>query len=144
MVDILHRIGVESVAPEKAYQAIATKEGVASWWIGDTSGDDSVGGVLDFGGGIKARVVELRPAERVDWEVIEGPEEWIGTHITFDIKQDDGWTIVLLGHRGWAEPVEFMHHCSTKWAVFMLSLKQVLETGTGTPTPHDMDIDNWS
>lgn len=143
MVDILHRIGVEGVSPDAAYRAIATTDGVASWWIGATAGDDEVGGTLDFGDGIRATVAELRPAERVDWEVIAGPEEWVGTHITFDIKQDDGWTIILFGHRGWAEPVEFMHHCSTKWGVFMLSLKQLLETGTGTPTPRDLRIDNW-
>lgn len=144
MVDILHRIGAKGVTPEAAYQAIATRDGVASWWIGETAGDDTVGGTLDFGADIKAKVVELRPAERIDWEVIQGPEEWIGTHITFDIKQDGDYTIILLKHQGWAEPVEFMHHCSTKWAVFMVSLKQLLETGTGAPTPHDAHIDNWS
>ena len=144
MVDILHRIGVKDVTPEAAYQAIATRGGIASWWIGGTSGDDTVGGTLDFGADIKAKVAELRPAERIDWEVIQGPDEWIGTHITFDIKQDGDYTIILLKHQGWAEPVEFMHHCSTKWGVFMLSLKQLLETGTGSPTPHDTHIDNWS
>jgi hypothetical protein len=144
MVDILHRIGVKDVTPKAAYEAIATCDGIASWWIGGTSGDDTVGGTLDFGADIKAKVAELRPAERIDWEVIQGPDEWIGTHITFDIKQDGDYTIILLKHQGWAEPVEFMHHCSTKWGVFMVSLKQLLETGTGSPTPHDTHIDNWS
>jgi hypothetical protein len=144
MVDILHRIGVKNGTPEAAYQAIATRDGVASWWIGEARGDDSVGGILDFGADIKAKVVELRPPEYVDWEVVHGPEEWIGTHITFDIREDDDYTIILLKHRGWAEPVEFMHHCSTKWGVFMLSLKQLLETGAGTPTPHDPHVDNWA
>ncbi len=37
-----------------------------------------------------------------------------------------------------------MHHCSTKWGVFMLSLKQLLETGTGSPSPDDAHIDNWA
>jgi len=144
MVDILHRIGVKNGTPEKAYEAIATLDGVASWWIGEAKGDAAVGGILDFGADIKAKVVELRPHEYVDWEVVEGPEEWIGTHITFDIRQDDDYTIILLKHRGWAEAVEFMHHCSTKWGVFMISLKQLLETGSGTPTPHDLHVDNWA
>jgi hypothetical protein len=25
-------------------------------------------------------------------------------------------TTVLFKYEGWQEPVEFMHHCSTKWA----------------------------
>ncbi len=143
MADILHRIAVKDIGPEAVFDAVATRAGIASWWIGETSGDDAVGGTLDFGADIKALVVERRP-ERVSWKVTQGAEEWIGTLITFDIRNDGGWTVVLFKHEGWAEPVEFMHHCSTKWGVFMLSLKQYLETGTGSPTPRDTLIDNWS
>jgi hypothetical protein len=35
-----------------------------------------------------------------------------------------------------------MHHCSTKWAVFLLSLKALLETGAGSPFPHDTQINS--
>jgi hypothetical protein len=38
----------------------------------------------------------------------------------------------------WKEPVEFMHHCSTKWGVFLLSLKSLLETGKGAAWPHEI------
>jgi hypothetical protein len=44
---------------------------------------------------------------------------------------------------GWPEPVEFMDHCSTKWAVFLMSLKQFVETGSGSPNPRDVQISNW-
>jgi hypothetical protein len=37
-----------------------------------------------------------------------------------------------------------MHHCSTKWAVFLMSLKALVETGNGTPAPGDVKIDNWN
>ena len=77
------------------------------------------------------------------WEVVDGPEEWVGTQIRFELKQEDGFTIVLFSHVGWKEPVEFMHHCSTKWATFLMSLKQLVETGTGRPAPHDVRISNW-
>ena len=143
MVDILHRIAVKDISPATVFDAVATRAGIASWWISETSGDDAIGGTLDFGAGILATVVERRP-ERVSWQVIDGAKEWIGTHINFEIRQDDDWTVVLFKHEGWAEPVEFMHHCSTKWGVFMLSLKRYLETGTGSPTPGDTAIDNWA
>jgi len=39
--------------------------------------------------------------------------------------------------------VEFMHHCSTKWGVFLLSLKSLLETGKGSPHPNDLKLDSW-
>lgn len=40
--------------------------------------------------------------------------------------------------------MEFMHHCSTKWAIFLMSLKSLLETGKGMPNPNDIKIDNWN
>jgi hypothetical protein len=36
-----------------------------------------------------------------------------------------------------------MHHCSTKWATYMLSLKALVETGSGKPSPDDVKIDAW-
>lgn len=49
-------------------------------------------------------------------------------------------TFVLFTHAGWREPVEFMHHCSTKWAVFLLSLKNWIERAEGRPHPYDVKI----
>jgi hypothetical protein len=72
-------------------------------------------------GGIDMKVLELDPAKRVLWQVVDGPDEWIGTTVSFDLKQEGDWTLVFFKHQGWKEPVEFMHHCSTKWAVFLLA-----------------------
>jgi hypothetical protein len=103
--------------------------------------------VLQFrfdAGGFDMKVLENEPADRVRWEVVDGPEEWIGTRVSFELEQDGDHTIVLFRHEGWKEPVEFMHHCSTKWAVFLMSLKSLVETGTGAPHPYDVKIDNWN
>lgn len=72
-----------------------------------------------------------------------GPDEWIGTFVTWDIRQDGDYTIVMFEHQGWREPVEFMYHCSTKWATFLMSLKQLVETGKGAPDPRDVAISDW-
>ena len=148
MVDILHRVGIKSSLNE-VYEALATREGVAAWWTKDTQGESRVGGVLRFRfsdpngvelGGFDMKVLELDPAKRVLWQVIEGPKEWIGTRIRFDLRQEGDYVIVLFEHLGWEEPVEFMHHCSTKWAVFLLSVKSLVETGKGAPHPNDVHI----
>ena len=63
MVDILHRVGVETATPEKVYDALTTVEGLAGWWTDDTTGSADVGGVLEFRfpvGGFDMEVVELR------------------------------------------------------------------------------------
>ena len=145
MVDILHRIGVTS-SPDDVYAALTTIEGLSDWWTQDTEGDTEVGGVIRFRfgpGGFDMKVLETRPGEHVRWEVVDGPEEWIGTQVHFDLKQEDGYTIVLFRHEGWKEPVEFMYHCSTKWGTFLMSLKRLIETGKGEPAPRDVQISNW-
>ncbi|MET8103010.1 SRPBCC domain-containing protein [Streptomyces sp. NPDC005236] len=144
MADILHRVGT-TAARETVYQALTTVDGLAAWWTTDTegTGDD----VLQFRfgdvGGFDMKVLELQPDTRVRWEVVDGPEEWIGTTVTFDLKQEGEWTIILFAHEGWREQVEFMNHCTTKWALFLMSLKSLVETGTGAPHPHDVRISNW-
>ena len=146
MVDILHRVGVEKASPEAVYTALTTIDGLAGWWTDQTTGDPEVGGTLEFRfipGGFDMEVIDLEPAKRVHWQVADGPPEWVGTQVTFDLSQVDGYTIVLFKHEGWAEPGEFMHHCSTKWASYLLSLKQLVETGTGAPAPHDVMISDW-
>ncbi|PRX44975.1 uncharacterized protein YndB with AHSA1/START domain [Prauserella shujinwangii] len=147
MVDILHRVGIRSSVAE-VYEALTTTDGLAGWWTADTQGDGGdPGGVLRFrfgAGGFDMKVLELTPGQRVRWEVIEGPEEWIGTQVDWKLAQEGEHTIVLFHHRGWREPVEFLHHCSTKWAVFLMSLKSMVETGKGAPDPHDVKIDNWN
>ncbi|GAA5036684.1 SRPBCC family protein [Streptomyces siamensis] len=145
MVDILHRIGV-TASPDDVYAALTTIDGLSKWWTEDTEGDSGVGGVIRFRfvpGGFDMKVLEAQPAERVLWEVVDGPEEWIGTQVAFELKQEDGFTIVLFRHEGWKEPVEFMYHCNTKWAIFLMSLKKLVETGKGDPAPHDVMISNW-
>lgn len=147
MVDILHRVGIEGSSVDDAYEALATVDGLSNWWTNDTQGMSSVGGVLQFrfeAGGFDMEVLELEPGLRVVWRVVEGPDEWVGTTVRFELEQVDDYTIVLFTHEGWREPVEFMHHCSTKWGVFLLSLKSLVETGKGAPAPLDVKIDNWN
>ena len=149
-MDILHRVGIKAPLDE-VYKALTAREGLAAWWTNNTQGDSKVGAVLQFRfsaggveiGGFDMQVLELRPSTRVLWQVVEGPEEWVGTKVSFDLRQEGEYAIVLFKHQGWREPVEFMHHCSTKWATFLLSLKSLLETGNGAPSPDDVRIGDW-
>lgn len=148
MVDILHRIGAVTPTPAAVYDALTRVDALAAWWTEDTRGSgDAVGGTLELrfpAGGFDLEVVELVPSERVVWRVVDGPAEWVGTTVEWDLRQEGAHAVVLFAHRGWREPVEFMHHCSTKWASFLLSLKALVETGAGVPSPRDVRIDNWN
>jgi uncharacterized protein YndB with AHSA1/START domain len=147
MVDIRHRVGINAPA-QSVYEAFTTTEGLASWWTTHVEGDASQGGKVAFWFGRPEpsaimEVVAAEPASRITWRCVEGPEEWVGTTVNADLREEGDETIVLFTHGGWREPVEFMHHCSTRWGVFMLSLKYGLEGGTATPYPNDPHICSW-
>lgn len=148
MANILHRVGIKTPSIDKVYAALTTQQGLAGWWTNDTKGEgNKTGNVIEFrfgAGGFDIRVAELQAPGRVVWELANGPEEWMGTSIRFDLQQDGDYVILLFKHLNWKEEVEFMHHCSTKWAVFLLSLKALIETGKGNPDPTDVKIDNWN
>jgi uncharacterized protein YndB with AHSA1/START domain len=152
MADIVHRVGIKA-PPARVYAALATVDGLAGWWTKQAAGESRVGGTLAFRfhsrsgdeiGGFDMDVLELTPDNTVRWRVKGGPDEWVGTSIDFSLARHGDQTVVLFGHRNWREPVEFMAHCSTKWATFLLSLKDLVETGRGRPSPDDVKIDNWN
>ena len=147
MSDILHKVGIQSSSANDVYKALTTIDGLSRWWTTDTKGESKDGGAIHFQFGDRGffdmNVLELDPDRRVLWRVVGGPQEWIGTKISFELRREGDFTILFFKHEGWKEPVEFMHHCSTKWAVFLLSLKAFVETGAGAPYPNDVKIDNW-
>ena len=86
----------------------------------------------------------LTPLSSVVWRCVRGPEEWIGTKLTFELSDDGAQeTVVMFTHSDWREPVPFMHHCSTKWAVHLIGLKHGLEGGAASPYPEDRSISSW-
>jgi uncharacterized protein YndB with AHSA1/START domain len=152
MVNIIHKIGIRAPLNE-VYAALSSVAGVAGWWTRETSGSEKLGGTMqvlfrDPNGEEKGRMgfelLKLTPNEEVVWRFTSGPEEWVGTEATFQLDRRGDQTIVLFGHRNWREPKEFMAHCSMKWATFLLSLKQLAETGEGRPAPVDLKIDDWN
>ena len=148
MPNIVHRIGMEGITSERVYQAIATREGIASWWTGNVKGESAVGAILHFlfgKGGPDFQVLELTQPTRVRWKCVSGPEDWIDTNIHFDISHQDGETVLLFKHCGWREETEFLHHCSTQWTYFLIGLKQLVEVGKGRPYGPRLElISRWS
>jgi uncharacterized protein YndB with AHSA1/START domain len=139
MVDILHRVGIDA-SVEKVYETLTTLDGNRGWWDSNATGNAKEGGVLTFFKGVDMKVVETKPNELVKWKCVKGPDEWVNTEIAFRLAHKKDQTFVLFSHAGWAEPIEFMHHCSTKWGTFLLSLKALLEKGKGRPAPGEVMV----
>jgi len=137
MHDILHRVGINA-KPETVFASLATIDGLRRWWVSATTGTASKGGTINFE--FCDMQVLAADSTLVHWRCVRGPAEWLGTEIKFVLEWKRDQTFVMFFHTNWKEPVEFMHHCSTKWATFLLSLRDAIETGAGKPAPHDLKI----
>jgi len=152
VVNIIHRVGIKA-STQAVHSAISTADGISQWWTRETTRNDSQANAIDVRfldadgkqlGTMSFVIQETAQPGTVKWQFVSGPNEWIGTDVTFDIKQDGDYAIVIFGHNNWREAIEFTAHCSMKWATFLLSLKSFLETGMGRPSPNDIKIDNWN
>ena len=144
MAEIRHRVGISGSAVD-IYQLLSTDQGLSEWWTRDTRGAGEVGSTIQFrfgGDGPDFEVMELIPDRLVRWRHSgKIPTEWIGTEIVFELEQQNHQTILLFSHYNWKQSSSFLAHCSTKWCLFMMSIKCCIETGVGHPYPNDVHID---
>jgi len=143
MADIHHQIGVKADITD-VYQAISSLDGLCGWWT-KTTGNTNTGGKLHFHFNehtVEMTIKELIPDKKVVWQCTEKEGEWKDTLITFELNATEQQIFINFSHSNWLEQSDFCSHCSTKWAVFMLSLKDYLEKGKGKPFPEDTPINH--
>jgi uncharacterized protein YndB with AHSA1/START domain len=141
------RIEIDLAAPpHSVYEAIATADGVRSWWTDGTFAEE-VGGVgrLTFGHGwTELRVDKLDLGREVLWTCtaqhiahFDPTDEWVGTTIRFRLSPLDA---------GERTHLEFVHEglvglgceemCVKGWDHYIrTSLRAAVETGHGAPGP---------
>jgi len=137
MAQIFHYFNIKSNDQAQIFEAVKTVAGIKSWW---TSGTKQIDDCLEFTfndvGTMRKlfRVTNASPNTLVEWECLEGADEWIGTKVEFKIiPKDDGTTDLSFKHDQWADQTEYFAHCNYHWGMFMKSLKQYIETGVGAP-----------
>ena len=124
-------------SPARVFDALATADGVRSWWTRDADLDAWLGGTGEFrfydGGQVtKVEVIEIKRSERIGWKVLASfRSEWEGTTITFDLRAAEGRTVLRFGHRGFPRPDDDYALCTTGWGIYLARLKAVLEGGPG-------------
>jgi uncharacterized protein YndB with AHSA1/START domain len=142
MPDIFHRIRI--AAPQaNVYRAINTIDGLAAWWTRTTTGATGVGERIAFRFGSHVTTMEVRadePEQRVEWRCVDSNPDWLGTRVAFVLTADDQGTMLSFTHGDWRESSDFMGHCSMKWATFLLSLRDYVQSGRGLPFPDDIAV----
>ena len=136
MPEIRHMLLIDSPI-ERVYQAVTEEEGLAGWWTVQVNAEPEVGSIADFKFGDRYRTVMkiavLAAPIRVEWDCVEGDEEWVGTRIVISLEKQGDQTLVRFTHGGWREATDFFASCNYNWGYYLASLKAFCETGKGTP-----------
>ncbi|HZT23879.1 MAG TPA: SRPBCC domain-containing protein [Verrucomicrobiae bacterium] len=142
--EIWHEIHIKA-SPKDVYAAVTEVKKLANWWTTDTRGQSLVGQKLEFWfyGHFSAEMVvtTLTKNKLVRWRVTErGIPDWANTEIEFKIFRRGEYSYLHLRHSKWRDDTEMFPECSMHWAIFLLSLKEFVETGRGRPHPYDMPV----
>lgn len=143
MAKVKHQIGIVGDI-NKIYRAMHEPEGLDGWWATKTDGTPEVGHVLDLHFSdvvtLSFRVDALEENSLIRLHCVSGPGPWQDCKLTFSFKQDSDQVWVGLLHENDAASDDHFLYFSTKWTCYLLSLRDLIETGTGRPYPTDVKI----
>ena len=141
---------VVDATPATVYAALTTPEGLRGWWTDDCDVATVVGETITFRFGPTSkdmRIDRLDADREVRWHVTKAHiaagnlarrDEWVGTDIVFRMAPAGaGRTRLDFEHVGLVPGLDCYALCENGWRHFMASLKQLAETGRGTPYAAD-------
>lgn len=144
-MDHFRRQLILSAPAADVYQALATQQGLRSWWTESCEADSRVGGhaTFRFGQTYKVmRIDRLEAGREVRWHCIEShivapgvpKEEWLDTEIVFRLTpRGASQTLLDFEHVGLTPAVKCWEICNEGWSQFLASLQSLVESGEGTP-----------
>jgi uncharacterized protein YndB with AHSA1/START domain len=143
MARVRHQVGVVGDI-KTVYRAMHEPEGLNGWWATATDGSPRAGEVLDLHFSdvvtLSFRIDELKENERIGLRCVSGPGPWQGSALTFTFRQGEGQVWVGLEHENAAASEDDFLYFTTKWTCYLLSLRDLIETGKGRPYPSDVKI----
>lgn len=143
MTRVRHQVGIRGES-SAVFHALTDPDRLAGWWPTSAAGACETGQTLElnFGGVVTLRfvVVELVRDRLLRLQCPDGPGPWEQSELSFALDPRDGQTFVTLVHQSdRASDDEFLYF-NTKWPIYLLSLRDLIETGKGRPSPNDIPI----
>ncbi|SDZ93372.1 Uncharacterized conserved protein YndB, AHSA1/START domain [Arachidicoccus rhizosphaerae] len=132
--------------PSSVLEAI---NNVRGWWSENIKGDtDQLHSIFDYHyqdvHEATFQIMELSE-QKVRWHVLknrfkflEDQHEWQDSDIIFDIQAKNGGTLITFTHKELTPAYSCYDLCKDAWTHYIQgSLKQLITTGTGEPTPKE-------
>lgn len=145
MANVRHRVGIQA-RPGDIFQALVRPDRLTGWWATKATGEAVENGTLDleFTGltHLVFRITKRVEDRHLTLTNIDGPDIWIGSELRFDLEQSSAQVYVTLLHEKPEADDDSFLYFNTKWPLFLISLKEFIETGTGKPFPNDVRINH--
>ena len=124
----------------RVYDAIATADGISTWWDPQTPKQTDRGLVLEHNPGpehgiVQLLVVDRVPNTRIEWECVSThaasspASAWTGTHFIFDLSERGGATNLRFRQTGYDERSAFFTSNADAWQNVLANLKRTVELG---------------
>lgn len=143
MARIRHRVGIIG-GLNTIYRAMHEPVGLCSWWTTTTDGTPKIGEVLHLHFldvvTLSFRIDALEENALIRLRCVSGPGPWRDCSLEFSFKQGEDQVWVELVHESEAASQDDFLYFSTKWPCYLLSLRDLIESGKGRPYPNDVKI----
>jgi len=140
----IHFIGAK-YTKEEMFNAISKPSGLEEWWATKAEGINEEGETLfltfDNLTTLKFKYDEIIPNDKLVLTCFDSFKSWDKTQLVFEIIEKDNQAFLTQTHQNInPHDIESLTYFSSKWTVYLLSLKQYLETGAGTPYPNETKL----
>jgi hypothetical protein len=129
MHQIKHAILIEA-EPPNVYALVSSAEGFRKWWAADVTEDTSTNevelGFFNRATSYRFHATLLAPPLQAQW-LCETGKEWTDTKLLFDLKADNGRTLLHFTHADWQAETEYSISCTTVWGELMFRIKGAAE-----------------
>jgi uncharacterized protein YndB with AHSA1/START domain len=141
MNTIIHTVHIHA-SPAAVYEALTTEEGVTGWWTTRASVEQGEGGVIrfTFRGDFHPhmRQTRLEPGSIVEWECIDGHDNWQDNRFSFALRDRDAETsLQFVQHYARELDDDTYGTYNFNWGYYLNSLKALCEDGVGYPYQAD-------
>lgn len=125
-----------AASPARVFSALATPDGIATWWTPIVSGSLAPGTRFELGfpgsrSTIELRVERARPPALVEWTCLghSGHPEWRGTTLEFRLSQrGPGRTALSFRHAGLERRLACFGASTSDWDRALTELRETVES----------------
>jgi uncharacterized protein YndB with AHSA1/START domain len=141
--DILHDFPINAPA-ERVFQAVASPQGLDSWWTKECAGKPTEGEEyrLYFGPQFDWRAVVSRCVTNQEFELrmTRADQDWLHSHVGFSMSESGATTQVRFRHLGWPAANDHYRTSCYCWAMYLRLLRRYVEFGEVVPYETRLDV----